>query len=78
MKYDYEGYNDRRYEEPTDFEKTFSHSYVKSVASNYYKGNHKIDMSMVDKVRKMHGLTYAQYQLLESVYLSKLNRRIKM
>ena len=78
MGYDYEGYNDRRYNDLTDFEKKFPESYVKLVASSYIVGNHKIGMDKVESVCKKYGLTYAQYQKLESSYISKLNRRIGM
>lgn len=75
---DYDGYNERRFEDITDFEKIFSNSYVKSVASNYLSGKHGITMEVVQRLCRQHDLTYGQYQQLESQYLSKLSRRMRM
>lgn len=73
---DYDGYNRRRSLDITKFEEMFPTYYVNSVARSYINKTHTIDMCTVEKVCKRHGLTYAQYQLLESLFLSKLDRKI--
>jgi len=71
---DYEEYNQRMYNNPTEFEKKFPKSFVNTVRNSYLKKTHSVDINKVAAVCKKRGVTYSQYQQMESLFLAKLQR----
>lgn len=72
----YKGFNQRMYENKTEFEKTFPKYFVNEVKTSFIKKTHNVNITKVVKMCKKYKMTYSTYQQMESVYLAKLQRAV--
>ena len=62
------------YSAETEFEKKFPKTFVGKVKSSYKHNSHNIKWKDVASVCRRLGVTYSEYQQMESLYLAKLQR----
>lgn len=75
---DYNSFNARMYINKTKFEQIFPKGFVNEVGISYLDNRHSISMKKVIKICIKYNITYSEYQQLESLYLAKLDRKIKI
>lgn len=71
---DYEGFNLRMFSAETELEKRFPKTFVGKVKSSYLHNTHNVKWKDVAAICGRLGVSYSEYQQMESLYLAKLQR----